>query len=140
MAACLTFDIVPDGPPWLSRLAVCGPDGTSVGAAWPEDCNSSAMNVTPGYKYQGQTPAQAVCSKCSQKTTQKGWGPCPLHDSSGETLSPRVWLAQNQDGLLQIQLHVFFPLQIIFLLEEYRNIWLIFQVLWQPLKFLKLDR
>lgn len=58
-----------------------------------------------------------------------------------ETFSvQRVWLAQNQDCLLWIQLHVFFPPRVIFLLEDYRHIWLIFQVLWQPLKLSKQKR
>lgn len=36
-----------------------------------EDCQLSAVSVTPGHKYQRRTPAQEVCSKRSQETTER---------------------------------------------------------------------
>lgn len=133
----LIFDVLPHGPLQLSWSA------GQMQPAWeqhgPEDCNSVLSMGCQNTRTRVQKPALAVCSECPWKTTWRGGGGrCPLHDFSRKKDSNQgVWLAQNQNCFLSIQLHGFFLLRVISPLEEYRNIWLIYQVLWQPLKFLK---
>lgn len=67
-------------------------------------------------------------------------GSCP---ASGGTLRERslsaqeMWLAQGWDYLLRLQSWDLFFFRISSPFTEFRNIWLSFWTLWQPLKFLK---
>ena len=95
----------------------------------PEDCDMSAVSVTPGRSTGFRHPLRQQSASDAHRRQQGAVGALPFALLFWkETLSvQRVRLAQNQDCLLWIQLHVFFLPRVIFLFEDCRHIWLIFQ-------------
>lgn len=104
----------------LSLVACHGSETSSLWARWSQ-CGSSMARGSQLKCYECDTwlqlPGSDTCSGSLLQTltedNKKGGDPALCMTlPERETLSPRVWLAQNQDGLLQIQLHLFFRLQL----------------------------